>query len=66
MSRKLVTIIKDSKIPGKWKRVLEAYAAFANNDGTNIYASQGKVLRKLVLAAGRSGVSPPTCQRSAF
>ena len=46
MSRKLVTIIKDSKIPGKWKRVLEAYAAFANNDGTNIYASQEKVAQK--------------------
>ena len=43
MSRKLATIVKDSKIPGKYKRVLEAYAAFANNDGTNIYASQERI-----------------------
>jgi hypothetical protein len=27
MSRKLATTIKDSAIPGKYKRVLEAYAA---------------------------------------
>jgi hypothetical protein len=40
MSRKLATQIKDSAIPGKYKRVLEAYAAFANNDGTNIRPSQ--------------------------
>jgi hypothetical protein len=40
MSRKLATIVKDSAIPGKYKRVLEAYAAFANNDGTNIRPSQ--------------------------
>jgi hypothetical protein len=40
MSRKLATTIKDSAIPGKYKRVLEAYAAFANNDGTNIRPSQ--------------------------
>ena len=46
MSRKLATTIKDSAIPGKYKRVLEAYAAFANNDGTNIYAAQTKVAQK--------------------
>jgi hypothetical protein len=38
--------IKDSAVPGKYKRVLEAYAAFANNDGTNIYATQTKVAQK--------------------
>jgi hypothetical protein len=46
MSRKLATTIKDSAIPGKYKRVLEAYAAFANNDGTNIYASKEKLAKK--------------------
>jgi len=43
MSRKLATTIKDSRIPGKYKRIAEAYAAFANNDGTNIYASKEKL-----------------------
>jgi hypothetical protein len=56
MSRKLATTIKDSAIPGKYKRVLEAYAAFANNDGTNIRPSQ----RQLGVKAG---VSPDTIQR---
>ena len=51
MSRKLATIIKDSKIPGKWKRVAEAYAAFANNDGTNIYPSQKQLGSKAVVQA---------------
>jgi hypothetical protein len=47
MSRKLVTLIKDNpRLPGKHKRVLEAYAAFANNDGTNIYPSKDKVAKK--------------------
>jgi hypothetical protein len=46
MSRKLATTIKDSAIPGKYKRVLEAYAAFANNDGTNIYPVQEKLGNK--------------------
>jgi hypothetical protein len=46
MSRKLATTIKDSAIPGKYKRVLEAYAAFANNDGTNIRPSQQQLGNK--------------------
>jgi len=57
MSRKLATIIKDSKIPGKWKRVAEAYAAFANNDGTNIRPSQTQLGTK-------SGTSRWTCGRN--
>jgi hypothetical protein len=51
MSRKLVTIIQDIKgFPGKYKRVLQAWASFANNDGTNIFASKEAV-------AQRAGVS---------
>lgn len=51
MSRKLVTLIQDIKgLPGKYKRVLQAWASFANNDGTNIFASKGAV-------AARAGVS---------
>jgi hypothetical protein len=57
MSRKLATAIKDSAIPGKYKRVLEAYAAFANNDGTNIRPSQQQL-------GAKAGVSPDTIQRS--
>ena len=57
MSRKLATTIKDSAIPGKYKRVLEAYAAFANNDGTNIRPSQRQL-------AGKAGTSPDTIQRN--
>ena len=57
MSRKLATLIKDSRIPGKYKRVLEAYAAFANNDGTNIYASKEKIGKK-------AGTSPDTIYRN--
>jgi len=57
MSRKLATIIKDSKIPGKWKRILEAYAAFANNDGTNIYPAKEKLGKK-------AGASPDTVYRN--
>lgn len=56
MSRKLATTIKDSAIPGKWKRVAEAYAAFANNDGTNIYPSKEKLGKK-------AGCSPDTVYR---
>lgn len=56
MSRKLATIIKDSRIPGKWKRVLEAYAATANNDGTNIYKSKTKL-------GDLAGASPDTIYR---
>jgi len=58
MSRKLATTIKDSAIPGKYKRVAEAYAAFANNDGTNIFASKGK------LAAKAGAASPDTIYRN--
>lgn len=51
MSRKLVTIIQDIKgFPGKYKRVLQAWASFANNDGSNIFASKEAV-------AQRAGVS---------
>jgi hypothetical protein len=57
MSRKLATTIKDSAIPGKYKRVLEAYAAYANNDGTNIRPSQRQL-------AGKAGTSPDTIQRN--
>ena len=47
MSRKLVTTILDIKgIPGKHKRVLLAWAAFANNDGTNIYPAKERVAQK--------------------
>ena len=35
--------MKDSAIPGKWKRIAEAYAAFANNDGTNIYLQPERI-----------------------
>ena len=51
MSRKLVVLIQDIKgLPGRYKRVLQAWASFANNDGTNIFASKETV-------AGRAGVS---------
>lgn len=46
MSRTLATQIKDSAIPGKWKRIAEAYAAFANNDGTNIYPTRENLGKK--------------------
>lgn len=57
MSRKLATTVKDSAIPGKYKRIAEAYAAFANNDGSNIFAAQEKIGKK-------AGVSPDTIQRN--
>lgn len=57
MSRKLATQVKDSRIPGKWKRVAEAYAAVANNDGTNVYRSKEN-LGKL------AGSSPDTIYRN--
>ena len=51
MSRKLVSLIQDIKgLPGKYKRVLQAWASFANNDGTNIFASKETV-------GARAGVS---------
>jgi hypothetical protein len=51
MSSRLVTRIKDIKgIPGRHKRVLEAWAAFANNDGTNIYPSKEKVAEKATIS----------------
>jgi hypothetical protein len=56
MSRKLATTIKDSAIPGKYKRVLEAYAAFANNDGTNIRPAKEQLGKK-------AGVSADTIYR---
>ena len=56
MSSKLATQIKDSAIPGKWKRIAEAYAAFANNDGTNIYPSKEKLGKK-------AGCGPDTVYR---
>lgn len=47
MSSRLVTKIKDIKgIPGKYKRVLEAWAAFANNDGTSIRPMKESVADK--------------------
>lgn len=47
MSRKLVSLIQDIKgLPGKYKRVLLAWAAFANNDGTNIFATKESVGKK--------------------
>jgi hypothetical protein len=57
MSRKLATTIKDSAIPGKYKRVLETYAAFANNDGTNIRPSQKQL-------GNKAGVCEDTVQRN--
>ena len=58
MSRKLATTIKDSAIPGKYKRVLEAFAAFANNDGTNIRPSKQQL-------GVKAGVSADTVYRIA-
>ena len=53
-----VTKIKDIKgIPGKYKRVLEAWAAFANHDGTNIFASKESV-------AAKAGISKWTVFRN--
>ena len=47
MSSRLVTKIQDIKgMSGKHKRVLQAWAAFANNDGTNIFASKESVANK--------------------
>src|ERR1700722_2295114 len=58
MSMKLVTRIKDLRgIPGKYKRGLEAWAAFANNDGGNIFASKESV-------AAKAGISKWTVFRN--
>lgn len=47
MSHKLVSLIKDNpRLSAKHKRVLEAYAAHANNDGTNIFAGKAKIGKK--------------------
>ena len=47
MSRKLVSKIQDiAGLPAKHKRVLLAWASFANNDGTNIFASKQSVAEK--------------------
>jgi hypothetical protein len=44
MSRRLVSLVQDRKdIPRKYKSVLIAWAKFANNDGTNIFAAKDKV-----------------------
>ena len=54
MSSRLVTKIQDIKVmSGKHKRVLQAWAAFANNDGTNIYAAKESV-------AAKAGISRTT------
>jgi hypothetical protein len=51
MSRKLVSLIQDNpRLSAKHKRTLEAYAARANNDGTNIFASKKKVGEKVSLS----------------
>jgi len=51
MSRKLQSQIQDIKgMPGRVKRILLAWASFANNDGTNIFPAKESV-------AERAGVS---------
>jgi hypothetical protein len=51
MSRKLQSRIQDIKgLPGRFKRILLAWASFANNDGTNIFPSKETV-------GDRAGVS---------
>ena len=55
MSRKLVSLIQDNKrLSAKYKRTLCAYAARANNDGTNIFASKETIGEKYTL--GRSTI----------
>jgi hypothetical protein len=57
MSYKIVDQIKKLRgMPRKYKTVLEAYASFANKDGTNIRPSKEKV-------ADRAGVNVRTVQR---
>ena len=51
MSRKLQSQIQDIKgLPGRFKRILLAWASFANNDGTSIFPAKDTV-------AERAGVS---------
>src|SRR5271167_3207768 len=51
MSSKLQAQIQDIKgLPGRFKRILLAWASFANNDGTNIFPAKETV-------AERAGVS---------
>lgn len=51
MSRKLVSLIQDNKrLSAKYKRTLCAYAARANNDGTNIFASKKTIGEKYTLS----------------
>ena len=58
MSRKLQSQIQSiKKMPGKHKRVLLAFAARANNDGTNIYAAKETI-------ADDAGVSRWTVYRN--
>ncbi len=56
MSYKLVDKIKKSTLPGKYKRVLEAWASFGNKDGTGIRPSKEAVAR-------RAGVNRRTVYR---
>lgn len=47
MSRKLVSLIQDNpRLSAKHKRTLECYAARANNDGTNVFASKETLGKK--------------------
>lgn len=58
MSRKLQSQIQSiKKMPGKHKRVLLAFAARANNDGTNVYAAKETI-------ADDAGVSRWTIYRN--
>jgi hypothetical protein len=51
MSRRLQSQIQDIKgLPGRFKRILLAWASFANNDGTNVFPAKETV-------AERAGVS---------
>lgn len=44
MSRRLLAQIQDIKgLPGRFKRILLAWASFANNDGTNIFSAKETV-----------------------
>lgn len=58
MSFKIVDRIKKAKgVPGKYKRVLEAWASFGNKDGTNIRPSKESVAR-------RAGINRSTVYRN--
>jgi hypothetical protein len=58
MSRQLLAKIQDIEgMPGKHKRVLLAWASFANNDGSNIFAGKKRV-------ADRAGICRTTVYRN--